>query len=116
MFYNSCAKCERPFRYGTEDTVTINKKTYHSDCLSCDQCSKPYDGSFTPDQLDQEALCRECTHNQKRPKSSNNNINNTNESKITYVKENESIFIEFFCLVIHVVVVVVFHLILPLDI
>lgn len=57
--------------------MTINRKTYHSDCLSCDQCSKPYDGSFLPDDLDREALCRECSHKQKpksatltRPKSS----------------------------------------------
>jgi hypothetical protein len=75
IHFNSCAKCERPFRYGTEDTVTINKKTYHSDCLSCDKCSKPYDGSFTPDQLDQEALCRECIH------ISGPNSATTNESK-----------------------------------
>ncbi|CAF0850871.1 unnamed protein product [Adineta ricciae] len=61
----SCAKCERPFRHGTEDTITINRKTYHSDCLSCDKCSKPYDGSFTPDALDQEALCLECTQAEK---------------------------------------------------
>ncbi|UJR30843.1 hypothetical protein I4U23_018358 [Adineta vaga] len=61
----SCAKCERPFRHGTEDTITINRKTYHSDCLSCVRCSKAYDGSFTPDELDREALCLECTRSEK---------------------------------------------------
>ena len=78
-FEYSCAKCERPFRYGTEDTVTINRKTYHSDCLSCDKCSKAYDGSFSPDDLDREALCRECTHTQ-RAKSATSNV----EPKNTY--------------------------------
>jgi len=62
--------------------VTINKKTYHSDCLSCDKCSKAYDGSFTPDELDREALCRECSHTQ-RAKSAT--INKTAESKNKYV-------------------------------
>src|SRR5437763_10834206 len=81
---NSCAKCERPFRYGTEDTVTINKKTYHADCLSCDKCSKPYDGSFLPDELDREALCRDCNHIQ-RVKSATNNQSNNIESKTKYV-------------------------------
>lgn len=80
-FHFSCAKCERPFRYGTEDTVTINKKTYHSDCLSCDQCSKPYDGSFLPDQLDREALCRECTHKERAKSATNKNV----ETKPTYI-------------------------------
>lgn len=72
----SCAKCERPFRYGTEDTVTINRKTYHSDCLSCDKCSKAYDGSFLPDDFDREALCREC-NNIQGTKSSTINQSNT---------------------------------------
>ncbi|CAF3423038.1 unnamed protein product [Rotaria socialis] len=76
----SCAKCERPFRYGTEDTVTINKKTYHSDCLSCDNCSKAYDGSFLPDQLDQQALCRECS-NMNQTKSAMNLQSASSESK-----------------------------------
>ncbi|CAF3749787.1 unnamed protein product [Rotaria magnacalcarata] len=76
----SCAKCERPFRYGTEDTVTINKKTYHSDCLSCDNCSKAYDGSFLPDQLDQQALCRECSH-MNQTKSATNLQSASTESK-----------------------------------
>jgi len=82
FFHFSCAKCERPFRYGTEDTVTINKKTYHSDCLSCDKCSKAYDGSFSPDDFDREALCRDCTHTQ-RAKSAT--INNVADSKPKYV-------------------------------
>ncbi|CAF3486738.1 unnamed protein product [Rotaria sp. Silwood1] len=72
----SCAKCERPFRYGTQDTVTINKKTYHLDCLSCDKCSKPYDGSFSPDELEQEALCRECAYTQKTKPATNFQPNN----------------------------------------
>ncbi len=76
FLHHSCAKCERPFRHGTEDTVTINKKTYHSDCLSCDKCSKPYDGSFSPDELDKDALCRECTHMERTKKASDNQSNN----------------------------------------
>ncbi|CAF0775619.1 unnamed protein product [Adineta steineri] len=68
----SCAKCERPFRHGTDDTITINKKTYHSDCLSCDKCSKAYDGSFSPDDLDKEALCLECTQSERTKKTQEN--------------------------------------------
>ena len=80
----SCAKCERPFRHGTEDTVTINRKTYHADCLSCDKCSKPYDGSFTPDALDQEALCLECTQAGKTKAATDNSTTNK-EEKPAYV-------------------------------
>lgn len=80
----SCAKCERPFRYGTEDTVTINRKTYHIDCLSCDKCTKPYDGSFSPDDFDQQALCRECS-SKNQTKSATNFQSDSAESKNKYV-------------------------------
>lgn len=67
--------------------MTINRKTYHSDCLACDHCSKPYDGSFTPDDFDKEALCRECIHQQRTKSAKPNEKDSSKESKASYVRE-----------------------------